>query len=169
MTTLSKFMLSSLLVICALGVFGPGVTPARADEDEARVLGSWKVTVTPTSPPVPGFSSLMTFTPGGGLIETRRLAVTPVPGLIPALLETPGHGAWEKIGRRTYAVSFTFLLQDPASGNEVGTDTIRWTATIGDDGETISGPWKSSVVIVGGPQIDFAGTIAGARMKVIPL
>lgn len=97
---------------------------ALADGRSRNLLGSWQATVTATFPPGlgPPLTSLITFSPGGGVVESRRLFVPFSP--FGALIETAGHGQWVKRKRCRIAVKFVFLQQSFETGELVSTDTI---------------------------------------------
>jgi len=153
-------------------------TPAKADVDPLqnfRIDGSWRMTVTALDPPgLTPFDSLMTFIPGGGLVETRRLYVADFP--TGSLIETPGAGNWNRIGLTTsFDITFIFLLQGGPNnavlnGAPFGTDKIRWKATINRRTGELAGPWASTITDEAG-NIVFAasGTLMGRRIPIEPL
>jgi hypothetical protein len=106
-------------------------TSARAndDRDDDDIVGSWFGTVTATNPPLGSFNDLISFHTGGVVIESRRYLVPGTP--FGNLLETTGHGAWERSGRNTFKAFFRFLLQSDTTGAPIGTDTSashrNWT------------------------------------------
>jgi hypothetical protein len=149
---------------------GGGVAARAGERDSARggaLVGSWQLRVTAASPPgLEPFDGLATFTADGSVIEARRLYVPDTP--FGPLLETPGHGAWERKGR-DYAIAFLFLLQgapdNPAlHGAPVGTDNVWWTARV--TGDTAAGPFRSEVRDPGGQTVFAAtGTVSGTRIR----
>jgi hypothetical protein len=65
--------------------------------------GSWQVVVTPGSSPVPlppTFESIVTYIPGGGLVESDNLAV-------PGSIAGAGQGAWAYVGGGQFGLIFT--------------------------------------------------------------
>jgi len=123
-------------------------SPAFADEGRQRLDGSWVATVTATNPPLGSFTSLMTFTRSGGVVESRRLYVADSP--FGPLLETPGHGAWVRTGKRKFSIAFTFLLQGAPdnpefAGESIGTDNIRLNVGLSRTGDTLSGDFVSEI------------------------
>lgn len=76
--------------------------------------GSWIVDVSLNGAPQP-FKSLITFTRGGGLVETDAAAFSP-----PIASASPAHGTWMRDREREFAFTFLKLLFD-AQGNFIGT------------------------------------------------
>lgn len=166
-------LVATLAFLLALG-FGLSVVFADDDDDEDSTLaGSWTATVTATDPPgLEPFTSLITFAPGGGVVESRRLYV-PVSPLGP-LLETPGHGEWVNTGKRKFEVEFVFLLQgasnNPTSnGTFLGTDTIRLRLELNKAGDELNGSFESVITDPSGMEIFIAtGTYVATPIKVRP-
>src|SRR5215510_11687788 len=95
----------SFIIVIALVLAGTRshLSAANTDnQDNQNLVGSWNAVVTATNPPsLPPLKDLITFTPGGGVIETRRL-YNPLFGF---LLATPGHGAWERTAGNQFAAT----------------------------------------------------------------
>jgi hypothetical protein len=159
-----------LMLVCTITLWAcPGPLGA-----EPRTLeGSWAMTVVATSPPgLPLLSSLITFTRGGEVIESRR-------GYLPfspfgPILETAGHGVWDRARHGDFAATFTLLVQaapnNPVfvSGESLGTDKIRLRITI--DGDTFSGVFASEARDAGGNVVFAAsGTVTGTRLPLEPM
>src|SRR5438132_13032677 len=84
------------------------IAPAASAADE-KLEGSWLTLVTATDPPgLPAMQGLMTFTRNGEVLESRRLYVPPPFG---PLVETGGHGAWERSAHDEFLLKFIFLAQ----------------------------------------------------------
>jgi hypothetical protein len=120
---------------------------AAADGGD-RILGSFAGPVTVEEPPgIPGFIAQFTFSPGGGVVESARLYLPGTP--FGDWLETPGNGAWERTGSRTYAVGFQLVIQkapgDPDAGAFVGIDRVWWTATLERGGGRLAGPFFNEI------------------------
>jgi hypothetical protein len=130
------------------------------------VLGSWRITATVTDPVPSTAHVLVTFIPGGGLVETRLLAKPPIPGVVDfATLETPGHGGWVRIGPRTYEIEYIYFIQDAQGSDLLGIETVRWRGTISRDGRTISGPGRSEVHLADGTlAVSWSFTGTGTRV-----
>src|SRR5258708_38279330 len=105
-------------LICSAAIAAAAIaltsTASFSQSNAAHLVGSWKGAVTPASPPgLQPFTSLITFMSDGSVIESRRLLVPASP--LGPLLETTGHGAWERIADREFDVHFVFLLQAAVS------------------------------------------------------
>lgn len=167
--TRRRLLGASLGAAGVAGLGGAARAGAAAAPGSAKgLVGAWRLTVTAADPPgLDPFDELATFLADGTVVETRRLYVPDTP--FGPLLETPGHGAWERLGPREFAVRFTFLLQgapdNPAlHGAAVGTDDVWWQPRV--DGDTVSGPFRSEVRDLSGAAVFAArGTVAGTRMR----
>jgi hypothetical protein len=167
------------LAAVAVSLTSDAVVLAEPDHDhshEFRLEGAWQMTVTALSPAgISPFDSLMTFVPGGGLTETRRLYLVDFPGN--TLLETPGAGNWERVSGTddSYDVTFMFLLQGAPgntnlNGAPFGTDKIRWKATGNPRTGKLSGPWESQITDLSGNVVFAAsGVLDGKRIPIEPL
>jgi hypothetical protein len=132
--------------VAAASLAAPGA--ATADGGDDRILGSFAGPVTVEEPPgIPGFIAQFTFSPGGGVVESARLYLPGTP--FGDWLETPGNGAWERTGRRTFAVGFQLVIHkapgDPDAGAFVGIDRVWWTATLDRDGDRLEGPFFNEI------------------------
>jgi hypothetical protein len=118
-----------------------GALPTRANstENHETVVGSWLATI--TAPGFGQFNDLISFHPGGIVTESRRYAVDSPYG---RLLETTGHGAWERHDD-AYKVFFRFFLQDPTTGAPVGTDNIRLSIELDRSTGALTGTFQSQV------------------------
>jgi hypothetical protein len=119
---------------------------ARANDDRAEddIVGSWFGTVTATNPPLGQFNDLISFNAGGVVIESRRYFIPP-PTPFGSLLETTGHGAWERTGRNTFKAFFRFLVQSAADGTPIGTDNIRLSLKLDRQAGTLTGSFESQI------------------------
>jgi hypothetical protein len=133
---IGRVALLSVLVLA--GAISPssaqGTSAREADEHDGsksqarRLEGTWFTSVTirdcQSGAALRTFPALNTFAHGGTLIDTTT-AVSPA-------LRSPGHGFWDKTGRRTFrAVSLAFLFT-PA-GVLAGTQKITQLITLGAD------------------------------------
>jgi hypothetical protein len=127
------------------GVVAAAVPVATRAEAEGGngVVGSYFGTVTATNPPLGQFNDLISFHDGGIVTESRRYLVTPTP--LGSLLETSGHGAWEKTGGDAYQAFFRFFLQNADTGEPIGTDNVRLWVTLDKDARTLSGTFQSQI------------------------
>ncbi|HEU5232311.1 MAG TPA: hypothetical protein VFU50_05600 [Terriglobales bacterium] len=134
-----------VLAICGFVVSSLISRPSFSQESTpGRLAGSWKASVTPISPPgLDPFTDLLTFTPDGSVIESRRLFVPATP--FGALLETPGHGAWRRTGEAQFDIHFTFLLQGATDGKDIGTDNVHLQVSLDSAGTLLSGMFESTV------------------------
>src|ERR1700760_2721629 len=89
--------LRTLLLAALLALAVPAVTSARQSRSEdhgrsGQILGTWDVQVTVNGQPT--FPALLTFSAGGGVVETES--------------DAPGTalGSWEKIGHHQFQVAF---------------------------------------------------------------
>jgi hypothetical protein len=123
-----------------LGVAGAGSAPSWASAgseqsasndrvgSQASLEGTWRAVVTrqdcQTGAPGPTFPALLTFDHEGTLIETTAA--------FPPSQRTPGHGFWNRTGRRQFtAVSEAFLFSPTNVWG--GVQRITQAITIGDD------------------------------------
>jgi hypothetical protein len=120
-------------------------TPSHADVDNDHdIVGSWFGTVTATNPPLGQFNDLISFHAGGVVMESRRYFVPP-PTPFGSLLETTGHGAWERTGKNTFKAFFRFLVQTASDGVPVGTDNIQLSFKLDRDAGTLTGTFQSQI------------------------
>jgi len=162
------------LMAGALGALLLSGSVARAD-DHRHLGGSWETVITAVEPPgLPPFRGLVTFTKDGEVLESRRLYVPFTP--FGPVLETGGHGAWERQGPRDFAVTFRFLVQAAPNndafpnGDDLGTDRIRMRLRPSADGETLSGTFMSEARDAEGNVVFTArGTVGGTRIQPEPL
>lgn len=114
--------------------FTSAVWAQDAKQDDAGLLGSWQMQVTPTSasscggvavPAPPPFAELVTFNAGGGFQETNSQLNWHVGPLFPGLFASAsdGFGTWAKRQSQTY-VKFRKLLFD-SSGTYIANVDVR--------------------------------------------
>lgn len=131
------------LIVLFFAAFGTvTVFDANASASEGngtRALeGTWKVRLTPRSG-TPQFDEFMTFTSGGGIVESNNF-----PFFAMGLTAGSGHGTWEHTGGHTYKFAFSkFLFQ--LSGQPSGTLKAAGVLTYSPDTRTWSGPANVSV------------------------
>ena len=95
----------------------------RSQAPQRTMAGSWKVIITPGLAPLPlpaTIESIVTYIPGGGLVESDNLA-------IPGSIAGSGQGAWEFIGAQQFRLTFTKYLFS-TQGQSLG--SVRVTETI---------------------------------------
>ena len=147
-----------LIVAALVALAVPSATTARPVKTHhsghahgARILGTWSVQVTPAG--APSFPALITFTQGGGVIETESDA----PGT--------GQGAWKRIGHRRFAFAFqTFIFS--STGDPAGHVVVRSVVTLRHG--TLSGPFKFDVVDPAGHTVQSGSGTATATRFAIP-
>jgi hypothetical protein len=135
-----------------------------ADDHEASrsLVGAWSGS-TDAGPGFPPFKALYTFAPGGGLMTSSSI------DLSPRSLSTPGYGAWTRTAPRTFAFTFDAFIFDQ-QGNPVGAVVARSTVTLNKAGDTFSGPFKFDVIAPnGGIAFSGGGTHDATRIRVKPL
>lgn len=92
--------------VLPLAQMGGGILDVLEQARQAQIkalVGTWVATVTPTGPDAPApFPSLLTFMADGTALFSA--AGPPIPAL-----GNPGHGAWIRIGDRTFAATFVQL------------------------------------------------------------
>jgi hypothetical protein len=116
-----------------------------------QLEGTWEVTVTPDggAPIV----DLATFTSGGGMINSD-----PDPNL------STGHGTWTKNGGNEFGVTFVHFLSD--QGAPLGTLKVRAEMRLDTSTDTLSGPFRTDVIIGGNVVQSFCGTVHARRISV---
>jgi len=117
----------------------------------AAIVGTWDVRVTPDGQAP--FPALLTFTRGGGVVETESDA----PGT--------GLGSWKRISDNQFAVAFKsfFFTETGAPGGSV---LVRTRVTL--EGNTLSGPFKFDVSDPTGKVVQSGSGMATATPFAIP-
>jgi hypothetical protein len=147
------------LIAVALAATGAISASAANDDSSAnQLVGSWQLTVN-RGPALPLIKGLTTYTPGHSLIGTANV-----------LVRGPAHGAWEHVSGRVYADTHIFFRFDPTTGTFLGTQKIRETVELAQDGD-------SYTAVAISDQFDPSGnltasglraTITATRIKVEP-
>ena len=146
-------------------------TPAVASDSGPGIEGSWAMTITATEPAgLPPFKGLITFTSDGDVLESRRPYVPFTP--FGPVIESSGHGAWTRTGRRQFGAVFQFLLQaspnNPVftNGEDLGTDNIRLQLVPSRSGESFTGTFASAARDAQGNVVfEARGTVTGTRLR----
>jgi hypothetical protein len=144
-----------ITALCAVIQATSGNAFAQSN-NKFNLEGSWRITGTPAQgSPLPPFKGLVTFSTGGGVVETV---------LLPPVI-TPAHGAWEKLGKRDYAFVVVHDLVDQ-SGNPTG--TVKAKSLI-----KLTGPDEFEATFEGtffdphgNPVFPFSGSENGTRITV---
>jgi hypothetical protein len=150
-----------VLVIAALAALAvPSGIAARTTKSQAggsgghqagAVLGTWNVEVSPDGQAT--FPAMLTFTGGGGLIETE----SDQPGT--------GQGSWKRLGSDRFALAFRTFIYSP-TGTSAGSVLVRTVVTL--DGDTLSGPFKFDVSDAAGSITQSGSGTATAKRFEIP-
>jgi hypothetical protein len=144
-----KLVLFIMGIVAVLTVIAFSIQPSFSQSNSAQLKGSWMGTVTFQDPA--GFESfidLMTFTPGGGVVESRRLYVPKLP--VGSILETTGHGEWVKTGNRKFEAKLMFPLQGApnnpnSNGTYLGTGNVRLKLQLNEAGTELDGTFASEI------------------------
>ena len=170
-TTLREFSYLTLLTT----VLSCGLLSSASANDyrgaRASLVGAWIGNVTIVEPQSSeGFPTLFTFHRDKTVLETKTSLTADSP--LGPLLATPGHGAWKRIGPRTFAISFKFYVQG-AQGNPffegelVGTNNINYIAKVSENGKGLRAKWNSALVDPDGNLLfEGSGTFSGKRTEV---
>jgi len=138
--TTRQFLTLGFAVAAMVAIAGPARAVPGGD---MSVVGSWYGTITATNPPLGQFNDLISFHTGGIVIESRRYFVPGTP--FGNLLETTGHGAWERTGANSFAASFRFLVQDADAGTVIGTDNVSLSLTLDQGTGILTGTFESQI------------------------
>jgi len=116
-----------------------------------QLIGTWEVTVMPNGgDPIIDY---VTFHEGGGLTN-----IDPDPNL------SAGLGTWERLGANRFANTFVHFLSD--QGTPVGLLQVNAEVTFDPKTETLSGPFRTDVVIGGNVVQSICGTVELRRIGV---
>lgn len=158
----------TVVVFAALFLCVAGAGPAAAQPNgDQQLEGSWFATITATDPAgLEPMKGLLTFTRDGNVIETRRLYIPASP--FGPLIETPGQGAWVRMGERQFKVKFLFLIQSFPDGVHIGNDNIEMVLEVSRDGNSLSGTFVSQVRDPAANTVVFfqaIGTVSASRIR----
>lgn len=155
--------ISALGILCLAAIPPALSNQANMVGGDARLEGSWLVTVTlgiPDGPPP--FEVLQTYTSSGEVIGSQTSS--------PGWLWTPWHGSWTKTGRREFVLTTIAFCYDstvePAASYKI---ILRETLVIGPDGDTYN--TTSSIQEWFGPDgyheapVDRGDKACGVRIK----
>lgn len=106
----------------------------RAD----ALLGTWKVRVAGTQTTLPPLDEFMTFSAGGGVVESNNFPFVQI-----GLAAGPGHGTWRYAGRNRFPFTFIKFLFTP-KGEPAG--TLKVTSVI--HYSPSSDTWSSQATVV---------------------
>ena len=133
------------------------LTSASEGNGSRALEGTWRVRLTPRSG-TPQFDEFMTFTSGGGIVESNNF-----PFFTLGLTAGPGHGTWEHAGGHTYRFAFSKFLFTP-SGQPVGTLKAAGVLTYSPESRTWGGPADVSICDNFGQNCNQIDTTDGAAV-----
>lgn len=131
-----KFTFLAIVILTALLIT---VYAQNSGAGANALVGSWKVRLTPVDPPQPQFDEFMTFSPGGGIVESNNY-----PFFLQNLSAGPGQGSWSYAGRQSFPFTFIKFLYAP-TGQAAGTLKVVGTITYSSRNDTWSGPATVSI------------------------
>jgi hypothetical protein len=152
----SKRITVTLLItmtIVALVALGGAKSNVRGEDYKSvnQLAGTWEVTVMPAGgAPIIDY---VTFHEGGGLTN-----IDPDPNL------SAGLGTWERLGPNRFASTFVHFLSD--HGTPLGLLKVNADATFDSKTETLSGPFRTDVIIGGNVVQSICGTVELRRVNV---
>lgn len=149
------------LIIVILTMLFISVNAQNQGAGSNALVGSWKVRLTPIDPPQPQFDELMTFTQGGGIVESNNF-----PFFQMGLTAGPGQGTWNYRGKQTFQFTFIKFLYTPA-GPAVGTLKVAGTITYSSGNDTWSGPATVSICNNQAEECDSIGTTNGEATRIV--
>jgi hypothetical protein len=145
----------------ALLIAGLLSVPAAASPEEVaesarsvnRLVGAWRVTVTPDG--FPAAENLSTFSADGAVINSSN-----------TLPEGTAHGSWKQIGVRTFAVTFVGLFFD-ATGNQAGEEKVVARIELTTSAREFQGPFQLHVFDAQGHELQVvSGTVTAHPIEV---
>lgn len=151
------FVLSVLFTLAAILVVAHAQNKSGSGAN--ALLGTWKVRLTPVAPPQPQFDELITFSPGGGIVESNNY-----PFFQLQLTAGPGQGAWSYDGEQTFSFTFYKFLYAPG-GQAAGTLKASGTITYSGADDTWSGPAEVSICDNQGNNCNPIGTTDGQATR----
>jgi hypothetical protein len=133
--TSKRPVIATIAVIVLAVALAIGAISASAGNNGAKqsgpnqLVGSWMVSVN-RGPALPPLKSLQSYSRGHTVVEIANGGAT---------VRSPAHGAWERIGGRTYGSTTVFFRYDPVSGAYLGTLTLRHELELAPDGQSFTG------------------------------
>lgn len=149
----------ALVAVLAMGVVSAGAS-GRHDSPET-LAGTWLVTI--DRGPAGPLKSLLTYSRGGGFVETANA--------VPNTMRSPGHGAWRRTGNRRFAATELFFRYDPQGGTFLGYLKLRMQIVLSGGGDsftavTIAQALDADRNPIGPPRTDNS---TGERIEVEPI
>jgi hypothetical protein len=133
--TSKRPVIATIAVIVLAVVLAAGAISASAGNNRAnhsgpnQLVGSWMVSVN-RGAALPPLKSLQSYSRGHTVVEIANGGAT---------VRSPAHGAWERVGGRTYGTTTVFFRYDPVSGAYLGTLTLRHELELAPDGQSFAG------------------------------
>jgi hypothetical protein len=120
----SKFAIALTALVLVAALLGAAVNQSQAAKGvgSKALEGSWDIKLTSVSNSVPPFDEFITFTSGGGMVETNNA--------FPPAAASPGHGTWEHDGDQTFKFTFYKLLFLGPQGQFTGRLRVRGTIVL---------------------------------------
>lgn len=152
----SKRITATLLISMAIAALvALGSLPFNVHGQDSKsinqLIGTWEVTVMPNGgDPIIDY---VTFNEGGGVTN-----IDPDPNL------SAGLGTWERLGSNRFANTFVHFLSD--HGTPVGLLKVNAEVAFDPKTETLSGPFRTDVVIGGNVVQSICGTVELRRVGV---
>lgn len=152
-----KFTCSAVVILTALIVT---VYAQNSGAGANALVGSWQVRLTPPAPQ-PQFDEMMTFTPGGGIVESNNF-----PFFTMGLTAGPGQGTWSYEGKQNFPFTFIKFLYT-TTGQAAGTLKVVGTITYSPANDTWSGPATVSLCDDQANNCVSIGTTEGQATRII--
>ncbi|HJQ22388.1 MAG TPA: hypothetical protein VKA60_00640 [Blastocatellia bacterium] len=111
------------------------INAQNSDAGGKQLQGAWRITVIPEEGGPPAFPVLFSFSKDGGVIETDQGPAAPDQ---PPSTFSAGLGEWQKVGKRTYIITYNQLQYDQAM-NLIGTFRGRITAEVNPEMNSLTG------------------------------
>lgn len=160
-------MKRGILLACLIAVILLAAVPAAAQLPPS-LAGSWQLTLTPTTPPVPAIQipALATFTTDGSVIETDGSEAAPlVSTTARPVFGTPGHGIWQPapaVG--TLYIQF-FSLMVNSNSSLHATRNVIITGALDPTGTIFNGAYTAQVIDPTGHVISMtSGAVVGQKI-----
>lgn len=150
-----KFLTVILALIGVLTVAFASAVTQDAMAGQKSLAGSWTVLVVTDPPGPPPFTNLATVTKDGSVINSSPTFGT-------------GHGAWAKLGRGEFAITFVTLVPSDIPDFPPDTSfTVSGTLTIDEEGNEATGPITTIFNDADGNElISEVGTLTLTRLMV---
>lgn len=163
--TIAVFVLIAALATFSIINIGSIAGHASEGKGARAIEGSWEVRLTTQAGnDLIEFDELMTFTAGGGIVESNNYPFNlsqPFP-----LVAGPGHGSWRFAGARQFPFTFVKLLYTPA-GDAAGTLRVTGIISYSPENDTWSGPGNVEICPIGAPQCFPSGVTNAVATRIV--